>query len=154
MEVSRLTPDSVISVVYFEGEKEWSMIKRFAVETSKADTKYPFISESGGSKLYFATSSDNPIVKYSHKSGGTKQEEEVNLAEFIDVKGWKAGGNKVGEYKILKIEHLNPPKPEDLMDKDETPSKDGGADLFSQGKETPTAKKKNLKPGDSIDLDL
>jgi len=154
MEVSRLTPDSVISVVYFEGEKEWSMIKRFAVETSKADTKYPFISESGGSKLYFATSSDNPIVKYSHKSGGTKQEEEVNLAEFIDVKGWKAGGNKVGEYKILKIEHLNPPKPEDLMDKDETPSKDAGADLFSQGKETPTAKKKNLKPGDSIDLDL
>jgi len=152
MEVSRLTPDSVISVVYFEGEKEWSMVKRFAVETSKTDTKYPFISESGGSKLYFATSADSPIIKYSHKSGGTKQEEEVNLAEFIDVKGWKASGNKVGEYKILKVEHLNPPKPEDLMEKEDTNTKAEGADLFSQT-DAPT-KPTELKPGDSIDLDL
>ncbi|MFT6782313.1 MAG: topoisomerase-4 subunit A [Saprospiraceae bacterium] len=159
MEVSRITLDSVISVLYFDGEKEWAMVKRFNIETSKLDTKYPFITESSSSKLYFATSAADPIIKYSHKSGGTKQEEEVNLSEFIDVKGWKAAGNKVGEYKVLKVEHLNPPEIEDevevLKEEKET------TDLFSQAAEKPESKENReddeitndkLKPGDTIDL--
>lgn len=159
MEVSRIDPDSVISVIYFDGEKEWSMIKRFNIETSKLDTKYPFITESSSSKLYFATSAADPIVKYSHKSGGTKQEEEVNLAEFIDVKGWKAAGNKVGEYKVLKVEHLNPPKMEDEIE--EVKKEEETTDLFSQAEEKPESTEKEeadestedkLKPGDTIDL--
>ena len=160
MEVSRIGPDSVISAIYFDGEKEWSMIKRFNIETSKLDTKYPFISESSSSKLYFATSKDDPIIKYSHKSGGSKQEEEVNLSEFIDVKGWKAAGNKVGEYKILKVQHLNPVEP---IDEEEEPKgkMEDATDLFSQSekKSEPVDNDKEgdtsndiLKPGDSIDL--
>ena len=159
MEIAKITKDTVISALYFDGEKSWSMIKRFAIETSKNDTKYPFISESANSKLYFATAAPEPVIKYSHKSGGSKQEEEVNLAEFIDVKGWKAGGNKVGEYKILKVEHLNPPKPEE--EKPEEKKDEPSTDLFSQKEEV----KKNdsnddkgndepLKAGDTIDLDL
>jgi len=156
MELSRLSPDSVVSVIYFDGEKEWSMIKRFNIETSKLDTKYPFISESSSSKLYFATTSPDPIIKYSHKSGGSKQEEEVKLSEFIDVKGWKAAGNKVGEYKVLKVEHMNPIKAEDL-DEAESEGIEKPADLFNQANETPSKKTENkdedtLKPGDSIDL--
>ncbi len=159
MEVSRITPDSVISVIYFDGEKEWSMVKRFSIETSKLDSKYPFITESSASKLYFATTSADPIVKYSHKSGGTKQEEKVNLSEFIDVKGWKAAGNKVGEYKILKVEHLNPVVIEDEIEEIKTEKET--TDLFSQAEEKPESdqegkeidsSEEKLKPGDSIDL--
>ncbi|MDF1694277.1 MAG: DNA gyrase/topoisomerase IV subunit A [Saprospiraceae bacterium] len=164
VEVARSNSETVISVVYFEGEKEWTMIKRFEIETQKMDTKYPFISESSGSKLYFATTSPNPIVKYSHKSGGVKQEEEVNLSSFIDVKGWKAMGNKVGEYKILKIQHLNPPKlevEEEKEDKKEEVKPEG--DLFNQSAQINTSigtsKKPDdnndeLKAGDIIDLDI
>ncbi len=158
MEVSRIGPDSVISVIYFDGDKEWSMVKRFNIETSKLDTKYPFITESSSSKLYFATSAADPIIKYSHKSGGTKQEEEINLAEFIDVKGWKAAGNKLGEYKVLKVEHLNPPKMED--EEIEVKKTEQTADLFSMAEKKSEPIKKSeekpaddkLKPGDTIDL--
>lgn len=153
MEVSRLTPESVISVLYYDGEKEWTMIKRFEIETSKLDTKYPFITESSTSKLYFATVATDPKIKYSHKSGGTKQEEEVDMAEFIDVKGWKASGNKVGDYKVLKVEHLNPPPAAPVEPKVE--EIEVAKDLFSVTNKKDGKKDSNndtLKPGDSIDL--
>lgn len=159
LEVSRHTSETVLSVLYFDGEKGWSMIKRFAIETNKMDTKYQFISDSSGSKLYFATTSPDPEIKLSHKSGGSKQEENISLSEFIDVKGWKASGNKVGEFKVLKVEHLNPAKPEDLS---EVKNEEEKVDLFSQP-ETKSSENisKNdkdsdneLKAGDTIDLDL
>jgi len=145
MEIARLTKDTVISVIYFEGEKEWSMAKRFNVETQKFDTKYPFISEASGSKLYFATTAANPKVKYSHKSGGSKQEETLTLEDFIDVKGWKALGNKVGEYKILKIEHTNPSKLEPKPQAESKPE---------TKKDSTNEEDNGLKAGDTIDLDL
>lgn len=158
VEVSRLTSDTVISVIYFEGEKGWTMAKRFNIETQKIDTKYPFISETSGSKLYFATTAPQPKVKYSHKTGGSKQEEALDIGAFIDVKGWKALGNKVGEYKILKIEHTNPPEVKvEIKVKEE---KSENADLFSQ-KDANEPKREDeskgdgeLKAGDTIDLDL
>lgn len=161
VEVARLTENTVISVVYFEGEKEWTMAKRFNIETQKFDTKYPFISETSGSKLYFATTAAQPQLKYSHKSGGSKQEENLDVEAFIDVKGWKALGNKVGEYKILKIEHTNPPK---MAPEAEVKAKKE-EDLFSQINDDKKEKKDakgdgskkedgGLKAGDSIDLDL
>ncbi len=161
VEVSRLTSETVISVIYFEGEKEWTMAKRFNIETQKFDTKYPFITEASGSKLYFATTAANPKVKYSHKSGGSKQEETLDLEAFIDVKGWKALGNKVGEYKILKIEHTNRPK---LEPETNDPEKKGESNLFSQSepeKNESTSKggnnkdgERDIKAGDIIDLDI
>ena len=162
-EVSRLTSDTIISVIYFEGEKEWTMAKRFIIETSKLDTKYPFISENSRSKLYFATTAPIPKIKYSHKSGGSKQEEELDLESFIDVKGWKALGNKIGEYKVLKIEHLNPPKMEAIAEVKEEQNATG--DLFAQNDEIKSKEidSKNgnksddddqLKAGDTIDLDF
>ena len=167
-EISRLTSDTVVSVVYFEGEKEWTMAKRFNIETQTLDSKFSFVSENSKSKLYFATTAENPKVKFSHKSGGNKQEVELDLADFIDVKGWKALGNKVGEYKILKIEHVNPPESKPLEEEKKAENEDVPQDLFSQSAEKNTtiadAPKKdenkdddgneNLKAGDVIDLDF
>jgi len=109
-------------------------------------------------------------VKFSHKSGGSKQEETLSLEDFIDVKGWKALGNKVGEYKVLKIEHTNPPKMEPAAKVEE---KKEESDLFSQQEpkevQNPETKDNSsnhkddgsndaeddgLKAGDIIDLDL
>ena len=72
------------------------------------------------------------------------------------MKGWKAAGNKVGEYKVLKVEHLNPLKIEDEVKEEKETT-----DLFSQSSEKPESTVKEngeesseegLKPGDSIDL--
>ena len=106
VEIGNYTESTVISAVYYEGEKGWTMVKRFKIETSTYDQKFIFIPESGGSKLYFASMQKSPLIRYSYTIGKTKEEKEVSLAEFIDVKGWKALGNKLIDAKLLKVEKL------------------------------------------------
>jgi len=106
VEIGNYTDSTVISAVYYEGEKGWTMIKRFKIETSTFDQKFTFISESTGSKLYFASMQKSPMIRYSYTVGKTKEEKEVSLAEFIDVKGWKALGNKLIDTKLIKVEKL------------------------------------------------
>jgi topoisomerase-4 subunit A len=113
VEIGNYTESTVISAVYYEGEKGWTMVKRFKIETSTYDQKFIFIPESGGSKLYFASMQKSPLIRYSYTIGKTKEEKEVSLAEFIDVKGWKALGNKLIDAKLLKVEKLISEQPED-----------------------------------------
>jgi topoisomerase-4 subunit A len=113
VEIGNYTETTVISAVYYEGEKGWTMVKRFKIETSTYDQKFIFIPESGGSKLYFASMQKSPLIRCSYNVGKTKEEKEVSLAEFIDVKGWKALGNKLIDAKLLKVEKLISEQPED-----------------------------------------
>lgn len=140
--ISKWKEGDVVSVLYYEGDKGWTMVKRFEIETSKLDTRNEFISDASGSKLYFATTEENPVVKYSYKSGGSKQEDQLDLSEAIDVKGWKALGNKVMEYKILKVDLVKKEKP-----KTKEPAK--------AKKEKPEQKKDDkLSAGDTIEFDF
>lgn len=134
VEVSKITADSVVSVIHYEGEKGWSMVKRFKIETSTTNERFKFISDSNGSKLYYATALDNPVVQYSYKANGQKEEETLDLAEFIDVKGWKAMGNKLGEFKPLTTKLISSKPQEESISKKE--------------------KNEGFKPGDTIELDL
>ncbi len=106
--VSKLSDKTVVNVVYFEGEKQWSMVKRFNIETSTLNEKFDFLTDHKDTKMYFASTSPNAVIKYSYRQNREKIEEELNLVEFVSVKGWKALGNKLGEFKILKIEDLTP----------------------------------------------
>ncbi len=137
IEVRMIDKDSVVSAVHYEGEKGWTMVKRFNIETSTVGERFKFISDANGSKLYFATSVDQPVVKYSYKVGGEKHEEALNLAEFIDIKGWKAIGNKLGEYKILSIKLKESAKPK-----------------VEESKNEPQDGEEGFKPGDTIELDF
>ena len=142
IDIGKLSEDTVISCVYFEGEKGWTMVKRFKIETSSNDQSFKFISESTGSKLYYATLNPEPSVQFSYKKNKAKVEEKINLKEFIDVKGWKALGNKLGEYKILKIEA----QAEEASAKSDVETKDS--------EKNENADKTKLSPGDSIEFDF
>jgi len=149
--ISRYQKGDVVSVLYYEGEKGWTMVKRFEIETSKLDTRNEFISDSSGSKLYYATTQPNPIIKYSHKSGGTKKEEQLALCEAIDVKGWKALGNKVGDYKVLKVSELTKPSDDEPKDTKTAPEPKPAAVKPEQKKDTSDG---DLKAGDTIEFDF
>ena len=170
LQIGKMDEHTVISALYFEGEKSWSMLKRFQIETSKLDQKYEFISDAPGSKLYYATFDKDPKIKYSYKEGGAKQEEEIFIPEFIDVKGWKAIGNKVGEYKILKVTELHEKQVEEAVEESKDDLKDSlfqDVEVESKPKEEvkkappkPRAPKKDddknggYKAGDTIELDF
>lgn len=139
LDIGKLRDDTVISCVYFEAEKAWTMVKRFQVETKSLNTAISFISDAQGSKVYYASLSDKPIVEYSYKSNRKKVVDKLDIEDFIDVKGYKALGNKLGEFKILKIEEL------DIKPKKRTDSK---KDSKNQ------ADTDSLSPGDTIEFDF
>ena len=108
--VAKFDPQMVISAIYFEGGKGVTLLKRFQIETSSLNQKFVFISDNKQSKLYLATVAPDPLVTYAFKTKTAKEEVQLRPAEFIDVKGWKAMGNKLCEFKLLsaKIIDENP----------------------------------------------
>lgn len=139
-----LYQDSVISAVYHEGDKGWTMVKRFEIETSKVGQLFDFLSENRSTKLYFATADDEVTVEYSYRANKETYREELELDNFVDVKGWKALGNKLGEFKILSIAKLA---------SDEIP--DQPSDETEETEEQPSdSENKKYKPGDTLELDF
>ncbi|MCZ2100681.1 MAG: DNA gyrase/topoisomerase IV subunit A [Chitinophagales bacterium] len=163
-EIGQYSDQSVISAVYYDGEKGWTMVKRFKIETSTMDQKFSFISDTNGSKLNLATLRKNPIVKFAYKAGKTKEEKEVDLVEFIDVKGWKAMGNRLVDNKLTDIEIINQDDPTDIQESVESTSNES-ADREKSNPETATPTELKLpsenrnnpegyKPGDTIEFDF
>ncbi|MEO1262967.1 MAG: DNA gyrase/topoisomerase IV subunit A [Bacteroidota bacterium] len=159
MHIYKFDPDAPVSAVHFDGNKGWTMVKRFYIETTSVDQRYSFVSDHRSSKLYFATTTDQPVVKYSYKQKNERHEVELNLAEFIDVKGWKALGNKLGEFKVLKINAVQQETPETPDDEPEPSDKPAPvAKQSTAGSKKASPKKTDssgkLKAGDTVDFDL
>jgi topoisomerase-4 subunit A len=175
VEIGNYTDETIINAVYHEGEKGWTMVKRFRIETSTMDQRFIFLPEVGGTKLYFASMSKNPVIKYHFNVGKTKESKELVLAEFIEVKGWKAMGNKLIDAKLTKVELIQADETslevdteaeapaEDIIDTSSVPkkelklpseTKDPGKKQDSDPKENKDSGKSGLKPGDTIEFDF
>jgi topoisomerase-4 subunit A len=125
LELVKLTPDTIVNAIHLDGATGRHFVKRFRIETSSIDQKFTYISEAEGSKLLFATTKPGPIVslKFVRKN---IEDEELNLETFIDVKGWKANGNKLSDEKIRKVDLLRwtMPAPPLAKEEDEDESED------------------------------
>jgi len=103
-----VTPNTVVSAVYFDAKKKAYYVKRFQLETNRHNQKYRFIGETEKNVLHFASLHPSPIMKFTHEKGKQKEKikEEISLQNFIEVKGWKAAGNKLNFNKptALKFE--------------------------------------------------
>ena len=97
-----------------EGETKTHYIKRFKIETSTLDKRFLFISEAKGSKMLAATANPEPVVavKFQRDKKADKEAEKIALHEFIDVKGWKAMGNKLSYFRIHSLDLLTDEGPE------------------------------------------
>jgi topoisomerase-4 subunit A len=80
-------------------------VKRFKIETQTIGRPFFFISESQGSRLLLISADKNPIIEVEYLKGRHKQKctEQINLAEFIDIKGWKARGNRLSTFTISGV---------------------------------------------------
>jgi topoisomerase-4 subunit A len=110
----KLEPDTVVSAVYVDGETKTHYVKRFRIETSTLEKRFLFISESKGSKLLTATAFAEPEVevKFQRDKKADKETEKLRLDQFIDVKGWKALGNKLNYFKVHGLALLTDEGPE------------------------------------------
>jgi len=94
--VEKFYPNTIISAVHYIPSKKCNYIKRFQIETSTIEQRFSFISDENNAQLIFATTAPNPTIEYTLDLGKNKisEPETTQLAEFIEVKGWKAVGNK------------------------------------------------------------
>lgn len=104
VDIQKFKSDTIISVVYYDGNRDWTVVKRFLIETTTQDQRFSVITDHSKSKCYFISTLPHPRIQYTFKADGQRQTEELDLSEFIDVKGWKALGNKLGNFKLLKVD--------------------------------------------------
>jgi topoisomerase-4 subunit A len=98
---------AVLSAVYWEGEKQQYQVKRFMVESAK--DAVPFITAHPDSRLALHSLVEKPRMKVVFdKRGGDRPDEEVDLAEFIAVKGIKALGNRLTQHRVKDLQLLDP----------------------------------------------
>jgi len=96
----------VYTAIHYVAEFENYYVKRFNLEDSIPLKKnYSFINESKGSKLAAFSVHTNPYATFTVIKGKkkVKTDEEIALIDFIDVKSWKATGNRLSTNKATKL---------------------------------------------------
>ena len=110
--LEKWNPEQAVSCIYFDGEKGIYFIKRFLLEnTTNVQTFMP--SEHPKSFIEFVGTSDNctaEIVFAKDKTGKEKENEIINIDEFITIKGIKAMGNQFAKDKVKTI-NITIPEP-------------------------------------------
>ncbi|SFN68181.1 topoisomerase-4 subunit A [Bizionia echini] len=102
-------PKKPISAIYYDGEKERYYVKRFLVENESREEL--FISDHENSQLEIVSTDWKPMaeVEFVKERGKDRKDNmEVNLDEFIAVKGITALGNQLTKDKVKQIDLLEP----------------------------------------------
>ena len=106
--LEKWNPNKPISAIYYDGEKERYYVKRFLVENENKEEI--FISEHEKSQLEIVSTDWKPMaeVVFAKVKGEQKETIQINLEEFIAVKGIKALGNQLTTDKVKQINLLEP----------------------------------------------
>ena len=102
-------PKKPISAIYFDGEKERYYVKRFLIEQEGREEL--FISDHPKSQLEIISTDWKPMVEveFTKERGKDRKDNwEVNLEEFISIKGIAALGNQLTRDKVNQISLLEP----------------------------------------------
>jgi topoisomerase-4 subunit A len=132
--LQKFKANGVVSAIYFDGASKQFFVKRFSIETSSIGKKFNFISDHRSSYLAIVTQEEGTQVEISYQEGKEKLSKLIDFDLLIDVKGWRAMGNKLHFDKVKNIKLIAGKKQDDL-----------------ESKESSKAEEK-LKPGTTIEL--
>ncbi len=149
--LEKWNPKKPISAIYWDGEKERYYVKRFLIENSEKEES--FISEHPKSFLELISTDYRPVAEIIfNKIRGKDQRpnEEINLEEFISIKGIRALGNQLTTHKVKQINLLESlpyeePEPTPTEEIEVVEEEDISDSSTNQNKET------SVKPSDSND---
>ena len=105
--IEKYRPGVVYSAIYWDAEAEYYYVKRFRIE----ETEKPlcFISEHPDSKLISLTEVEYP--RFEIEFGGkhkSRDNEIIEVAEFIGVKSYRAKGKRLTNYSVENIKEIEP----------------------------------------------
>src|SRR5690554_364369 len=125
--LEKWVPKKPISAVYYDGEKDRYYVKRFLIENENKEEI--FITEHPKSQLEIVSTDYRPMaeVVFAKNKGVQKEDLEINIEEFITVKGIKALGNQLTADKVKHINLLEPiPYEPPQQAEEEQPENDNG----------------------------
>lgn len=104
LRVEKFNAKQVITAVYVDGDTKLHMVKRFLVETITLDKEFSFVPENG-SRLIAVTSSEEPLIEleFIKSKDKGKVTKKVKLDGLVEVKGWKAQGGRLSEFRVTKV---------------------------------------------------
>lgn len=139
--IEKFDPEKILSAVYYDGGSKNYFVKRFQIETTTLNKKFNFITDHRSSALKLISSEKQPQVKAIVTKGKEEEEQVYDLDMIIDVKGWKAMGNKLSSYPIKSLELIAQKKEEKQSSKEE--NKDEDSDEIEIGSTVDLSPKKD-----------
>ncbi|MDP5230759.1 MAG: DNA gyrase/topoisomerase IV subunit A [Cellulophaga sp.] len=157
--LEKWNPNKPISAIYYDGEKERYYVKRFLIESENREDL--FISEHPKSVLELVSTDWRPVVEIEfakQKGKETKDNQSIDIEDFISIKGIKALGNQLTADKVKNMNALEPleyieEEPEDMNNievvDEEAVSEEEDTDKNSLNDEVTPSKKKKPNEDDS-----
>ena len=118
LEIRKYNSHSIVTIIYREGRTGSYYLKRFQAEEN--DKKLAFLDEGDTLIDYSMDTLPHLKVLYDEHSGKKILEEEIDVSEFIAVKGYKAKGKRITTNEVKQFLWLEPgPEPEHEDDEEE-----------------------------------
>ena len=116
-QIMKYDPSLIYSVIYIEGETKLMYIKRFDIdEETPLNRRISFIGEHSDAQFLIMNMDKLPRLLLSFNdspSGKQYEDEEVNVAEYIGVKSYKAKGKRLSTRDVATYTFLEPFEPEE-----------------------------------------
>ncbi|NOY97368.1 MAG: DNA gyrase/topoisomerase IV subunit A [Chlorobi bacterium] len=106
--IEKYDPGKVLSVVYFDAGQNYYYLKRFELEKIQ-NKMIRFVGDNPDNKLVSVTWVRYPRLEIEFGGKNNERENEIiEVAEFISIKSWKAKGKRLTNYEIENIKELEP----------------------------------------------
>lgn len=107
LHIEKYDPEKIYSAILYDASQKFFYIKRFKAEDT--DKLQYFIDESKGSYLIELNGDYYPLVELTFKGvNATRPAEEVDVEQFIGVKGHKARGKRLTTYQVGTMKFIEP----------------------------------------------
>jgi len=151
--LQKFDPQKIIAAVYYDGASKTFMVKRFLIETTTLNKRFSFITDHKQSYLKVVTTDTQAQLAVTLLKGKQEEQMEFDLDMLIDVKGWKAIGNKLSSHEVKEI-HLISSEPLEHELKQEEPEEEQPEELPKDSIEVGNTISLSPKKGDEEQLGL
>ncbi|MFN8438628.1 MAG: DNA gyrase/topoisomerase IV subunit A [Cytophagales bacterium] len=135
--LERYKPERAITAIHFDGASKNYFVKRFRIENQALNKRFLFIGEAKASELVLISTAESPQVELEVLKGVKKEPDTliVDLDVIVDVKGWKAMGNRLSQHEVKKIKLLAKTESEDIEKSSDDLGVGDSIDLYDKSKD-------------------
>lgn len=108
LSIEKFDKHKILSVVYFDASQQYYYVKRFEIEEQEGKL-IRFVGDNPDNKLVSVTWVRYPRLELEFGGKNAERDNEIiEVAEFIGVKSWKAKGKRLTNYQVENIKELEP----------------------------------------------